>query len=235
MQVQRKHTLHVFGVLSTTLVILSFCSTAGLFAYKYYLNTQLTAERGNLNALNDTTTERKLSEIQTYDHKLTIARSLLDNHIAVSRIFNVLEDSTKQTIRLISFEYTYDPGFEAEIKLGGDTKELKSVALQKLQVINDSIFSDFIVQEVSLSGGVDEGAQNGKTDQAQETDTSQSLGVTFEILGLFKKDLIEFKGNEREIDIYSISTYSAEPTGGINQQNIAVTPTTTTSSNTTGL
>lgn len=233
MQVQQKRTIRIFSVLSTAVLILSLLGSIGSYAYKRHLNTRLSNAQSELNARNDSSVERKMLELQMYDRKLNIARTLLDNHVAVSRIFDVLEDSTKQTIRLISLEYEYDPGYEAEITLGGDTRELKSVALQKLQIINEDIFSDFIVREVSTADVI--ASKEREKDSTPKDDDEEkdviSLGVGFEVAGLFKKEVIEFEGGHDGTQIYSIPQDFAIPTGGMNQSGDTATPATSTSNN----
>lgn len=197
MQLKKKHTIRVFSLLGTLLMVLSFIATAGVFFYKDHLEKQLAATQAELDTLSDSDNERRMAEIETYDKKLSIAHNLLDNHIAVSRVFAKLENVTKQTVQFRSFEYLYDPGFEAELTLTGDTRELEYVALQKTQLFKDDIFSDFMVRNITaqaLMPEEEDTTQNNTQRRGGEDDVASDLGVGFEVVGLFDMDALAFTG-----------------------------------------
>jgi hypothetical protein len=196
MQVKKKHTIRVFSLLGTLLMTLSFIATAGVFFYKDYLQKQLSAAQVELDSISSSDNEKKMAEIETYDRKLSVAHNILDNHIAVSRIFTELESVTKQTVQFKSFDYLYDPGFEVEVTLTGDTQELKSVALQKMQILQDGIFSDFVVRNITAQSlVVNEDDETNKNQQNnREDDTESDLGVGFEVVGLFDIDALAYTG-----------------------------------------
>lgn len=197
MQLKKKHTIRVFSLLGTLLMIVSLIATAGVFFYKGHLEKQLSAAQAELNALSDSDNERRMAEIEVYDRKLNVAHNLLDNHIAVSRVFAKLEDVTKQTIQFKSFEFLYDPGFEAELTLTGDTPELGYVALQKTQLFKDGIFSDFMVRSITTRPLTpeEEGVPPASTQKRDADEGIESeLGVGFEVIGLFDMDALAFTG-----------------------------------------
>lgn len=198
MQVKKKHTIRVVSLIGTILMSLAVLATAAAFFYKHYLNQQLLSVQTELNGLSDADNERKMLEIQVYDRKLSVAHSLLDNHVAPSRIFAEIEDLTKQTIQFQTLEYLYDPGFEAEITLGGDTRELTSVALQKMELLKENIFSNFIVSEISTTKIMEstdpEDIAQAKKDAEKNAEKAQSLGVQFEVVGIFEKDMVAYTG-----------------------------------------
>ncbi len=151
MQIKKKHTIRIVSLLGTLLMSLAVLATVGAFIYKQYLDKQLLGVQSELNGLSDTDNERKMKEIQVYDRKLSVAHRLLDNHLAPTRVLAEIEKFTKQTVRFQSFEYLYDPGFEAEVTLGGGTQALTSVALQKMELLKENVFSDFVLREITTA------------------------------------------------------------------------------------
>ena len=113
---------------------------------------------------------------------------MLDNHIAPSRIFKEIESSTKLTVQFESLDYAYDPGFEAMLTLTGNTEEFASVALQKMQFLKDSLFSDFTVSGIT-----------SVTEDADTKNTTESVDgkVSFSVTGLFKSEVLNYTGDAR--------------------------------------
>ena len=220
MQVKKKHTIRIFSILSTLMIVIALGVAVGSFFYKSYLDEKLVAVRTELDAKSDSVNDEKMKEIEVYDYKLRLAENLLDNHIAVSRIFNVIEGSTKQTVRLLSFDYIYDPGFEAEITLGGNTAELESIALQKMQLIKDDLFSDFVVQDIT-SASLEE--KSKEEAMARDADTEIQLatqdGYGFEIVGLFRKEKIAYQGELRKEPVFDEA--SALDMAEVHAENVA--------------
>lgn len=193
LQVRRRRTVHIFGLIATLALILSFLSAVGVFFYKNLLEGRLESAKAELNAMSSVDNESKIEEIRFYDTKLTIAHTLLNNHLATSLLFEELENSTKETVRFSSLDFTYDPGFEATLTLTGNTEEFAYVALQKMQYIDDQLFSEFVLQDVisSTEPVEDENPKNPKKDEVEEP---QDDKVSFSVTGLFKKELLSYTG-----------------------------------------
>lgn len=182
-RVRRKRTIHIFSLLTTLLLVASVAAAVGVYLYQDFLENRLEAAKTALNEISQAENESKMEEIRIYDEKLQLVHTLLDNHLAPSLLFEEIENSTKETVQFQSLEYTYDPGFEALLMLGGNTEEFTSLALQKMQFLEDTMFSEFLINEISNS--------NGDSADEEEADID---GVTFKVNGLFRKDLIEYSG-----------------------------------------
>lgn len=225
MQVKKKHSIRVFSLLSTIILVVTIATTAGLFLYKNQLEKKILSAQTTLNSASDSTSEKKIHEIEVYDRKLTAAQSLLNNHIATTRLFNALEDSAKQTVRYTTLEYKYDPGFDAELTLGGDTREFESVALQKMQFLKDNVFSDYVVRDIT-SGSFNKPLKD--TSSRQETKgTSEELGVEFKVVGVFKNSELKYSGGPYKESLPDAENTNSSSTqaSGFNSR----TPVTTTS------
>jgi hypothetical protein len=194
-QARKRRTIHIFGVLSSTLLIASLIAAGVIYFYVDHLNKQLDSSKLELSQISQADNDEKIAEVRTYDHKLNVAHTILDNHIAASHLFEEIENSTKQTIQFESLEYTYDPGFEAQLTLKGKTKEFASVALQKMQFLEDTLFSDFLINQITTSG--DAATKDGKT---ATTDTSKGNKVGFGVKGIFKKDILKYTGEDVPAD-----------------------------------
>lgn len=229
MQVKKKHTIRIVSLLGTVLMFCAVIATIAVFVYKQYLDNQLQSAQSELNGMSDADNERKMKEIQVYDRKLTVAHSLLNNHLSISRALAEIENFTKQTVRYKTFEYLYDPGFEAEVTLEGDTEALTSVALQKMQLLKGNVFSNFVVRSITTDAppdpNVEELVTNNQNEDSEEI--TKSLGVGFEVVGIFIKDKIGYTG-AAPIAQESILPDTASTTNGGDEMS-EVTPSTSTS------
>ncbi len=188
MQVQKKRTVRIFSLLASALLITSVASAIGAFLYKDYALGQLETAKAELQTVSaESNNEDNIAEIRTYDQKLKIAKSLLDNHIAPSRIFAELESTTKENVQFDAFELTYDPGFEVELKLGGNTRELSAIALQNTQFAKEGIFSDFKIEDINAPI-----INTLSTDP--EVVTNTDVTNTFTVTALFNKRNIAYEG-----------------------------------------
>lgn len=224
MQVKKKHTIRVFNVITSVLLVGSILGTAGVFFYKDYVEGQLVAAQNRLRDVSSEDYTRKMEEIQTYDAKLTVAHTLLNNHLSPTALFEALEDTTKNTVQFKTFEYVYDPGFEVMLTLGGNTEELSSIALQKMQLLRDGLFSVFVVSDITAVADVGISTEGGGTASGIVV---EDTGIDFKITGLFKKDLLTYNGQTR---MPEVQESSALPVVGSDTQTSTTTDTTTTSS-----
>lgn len=184
--VRKQRTIQVYRVLAGVMSTCAIVASVGVFVYKSFSINELEAAKAELEAVSaeDTGNQKKISELQAYDLKLSTARELLDGHLAPSRLFEELERSTKETVAFKQFNYSYEPGFDVILSLVGNTKELDSVFLQKQQFFNDGLFSEFIVQDVTILEDVD----------VAEGETPVAPGIDFSVEGVFDRSVIVYQG-----------------------------------------
>jgi hypothetical protein len=202
MQIQKKRPIRIFGFLGTVILLASLLSATGVYFYERTLTNQLQSAKAELSSLNADATQQKINEVRTYDSKLKIADNLLENHISSAQIFTELERTTKETIQFSGVDFTNDPGFEALIKLSGNTEAFTSVALQQMQYLKDSLFSEFTFTNITANLGTQSSANTivvAPVVKNTETDGKVSFSVT----GLFKKDTLKYTG---EHAVQSVNT-----------------------------
>ncbi len=190
LQIKKRRTLHIFGSFATLLFFLSLVASGGVFFYNDYLRKDLALAKEGLSTVSKIDNEEKIEELRTYNERLNIGNSLLNNHIAASTIFSKLESSTKETVQFDSLEFTYDPGFGATLTLTGNTNEFSSLALQKMQFLDDTLFSEFVIKDVSTSDG------DTNSDESVTTDTETTKGkASFSISGRIRKGALDYTGD----------------------------------------
>ncbi len=215
MQINKRRTVRIFSVLATLCLFAALSAVVGTYFYTGVLEQRVESAKQELSKVSNADNEIKMEEIRKYDTKLKAAKSLLENHIDSARIFSELEASTKQSVQYTNLEFTYDPGYEALLKLKGATEEYSSVALQKMQLFGDDVFTDFAV--TNITSIVDDGGDAGVAQSA-----TNAGGVTFNVTGLYKKGVLEYTGQT------TTSVIQGTASAPITTQASATTPVATT-------
>ena len=170
---QRKRTFHIFGFIASVMLVVSLLMAGGVFGYQIKLENDLEKVQKELAEAKTEDFSVQMAEIAVFDQQLKTAKRLLDNHIAPSRIFAELEKMTTKTVHYKAFEYTYDPGYLAELSVLGGTDEITSVASQKIEFANQQLFTDFSIENISLS------LENDKEGSApSRSDSPVSFGIS---------------------------------------------------------
>ena len=83
-------------------------------------------------------------------------KKLLDNHVAVSQYFDLLEDHTVSSVQFLDLKYNAYPGNPISIEMRGKTSSYASVAEQETALLKNPDFSEvsFTGLALSESGGV---------------------------------------------------------------------------------
>lgn len=182
-QIRKKRTFKLFNVIAFLVVLGTLFFTVGVFFYIGYEHNQLNDVKNSLSEKNATSNDKYTNEIYVYQKKLQIAKYLLDTHIAPSLLMKSLEESVNNTVQFQKLEFTYDPGFASKLTVSGVTPEFASLALQRIQFADDSLFSNFVLSKVALV----EPAESEIKDQSQRK-------VGFTIKGTFQKNLFSYTG-----------------------------------------
>lgn len=145
--VERQASL--FTVVAIFIFFSVLIGSGGLYFYKEFLKKQTLSLSGQLEIVKGRFESSKISEMQVLGKRLEAATDVLSKHVAISPIFQSLQDLTLKTIRYTKFTYTIDdaPNALFRVKMSGAAVGYRSVALQadlfnKNKYITDPVFSN---------------------------------------------------------------------------------------------
>jgi hypothetical protein len=101
----------------------------GVFSYEKILTSNIASKSEQLRQAQEAFDTELIAELQRLDKKIQSANLVLDRHIAVSPLFELLEQKTLKSIRFTSFEYL-NIGGEVKIQMNGEAEGFASIALQ---------------------------------------------------------------------------------------------------------
>lgn len=144
----------IFAFLATLIFISAIAASAGLYFYRANLTKTIVSQQVQLNAARNAFEPSLITELKRLDRRITSANTILNSHIAVSPIFEVLELNTLKSIQFTKFTYTTptNPKLPIKVELSGRARDYASIALASDQLatnkyIRNSIFSDLTLNE----------------------------------------------------------------------------------------
>ncbi len=129
--------LTVFGII----VFLTMVATyGGLFLYQTTLAQKIESSKQDLQKAGERFEIAKINELQNLNKRLNAANKILEKHITISPIFEILQNITMKSVRYNKFTYSISDKNEIIVSLSGEAEGYRSIALQ----------SDLFSQEKNL-------------------------------------------------------------------------------------
>ena len=128
--------------------VLTLIGAASVFVYERYLISSLSKQRDSLERARDAFEPRLIEELSRVDLRLSVAEELLQNHITVTPLFELLSDLTLKTVRFEEFEFTRSVDGLVQVKMDGVAQSYRSIALQSElfgdnEYLQSPVFSEF--------------------------------------------------------------------------------------------
>jgi hypothetical protein len=136
---------------ATVFLIFTIIASGGLFAYKYYLNSQRTLAEETLREAIKTFELDKTQDLIDMNARLVATNDLLEKHVVVSKLFLLLHEETLKNIKFDDFTYK-NSGVSPTLTMKVEAKNYNALAYQKEvlsknEFIINPEFSDFIPTE----------------------------------------------------------------------------------------
>lgn len=148
-----------FG-LGTVIAIVIFIGAVSasvlLFLYEQYLTRSIQSNQASLERAREAFEPALIKELGRLDDRINAANIILNQHIAPSALFTLLESITLQNVQFTSFSYTGEGtnGMVA-ISLSGKAKSFQTVALQSDLLGSNSYLKNTVVSELALDASGD--------------------------------------------------------------------------------
>lgn len=127
----------VFGIIVFLTMVASY---GGLFLYQTTLVQKINASKEDLSKAGERFEIAKIDELQLLNKRLNAATKILEKHITISPIFEILQNITMKSVRYNKFTYNISDKNEIVISMSGEAQGYRSIALQ----------SDLFSQEKNL-------------------------------------------------------------------------------------
>ncbi|MBI5045960.1 MAG: hypothetical protein HZC14_03115 [Candidatus Niyogibacteria bacterium] len=149
--VYKSKGLGFLTIISVVLLVVSFAALAGVWLYMGVLRgdmDRLSADFDKTKKEFDIASIQDLSAVST---SIDVSKKILQSHVAVSRIMDMLEQNTLPDVRFSNFNYGGGGG--NLITLAGDAKSYTTLAEQALVLESIKNVESLSLSNLSLRGG----------------------------------------------------------------------------------
>ncbi len=122
--------ISLFLLISIILFIVALATAGGIWVWKNTLTKQIQENKAQLESVRASYEEGTINSLIRLDDRIKEAKTLLDNHIAVSPIFMMMEQNILQKVRLKSLKFTYSPDKKIKIELAGIARSYEVLSKQ---------------------------------------------------------------------------------------------------------
>lgn len=149
----RNHSFSFVSLLTVLLFVIAAALTGGVFAYHSYMEAHIASlERALANAKAEFDPQL-VAQYERLDRRLKSAKTIVDNHVAISPFFELLEKVTLSRVQFKDFQYGVE-GQRPKVSMSGEASSFAVVALQAEEfnlyptLIQEPLFSELNVNEV---------------------------------------------------------------------------------------
>lgn len=140
----------LFFLISIIVFLAAVALGAAVFLGQRSLMTKIEADKVNLAKAQDAFEPLTIDTLTRLDRRIEASKRLLDTHVAVTPIFELLEEKTLQTVRFRSFAFNTTPTGLALV-MAGQARNFSSVALQSDVLGSSPYFKSTIVSNLNLT------------------------------------------------------------------------------------
>lgn len=142
---------NIFSIVANTMFVIVLLASAGLFGYKYMLNSQISKLETEISDARNAFQLDKIQELVDANNRLTASKNLLDKHVAVSKLLQLLETETLKKVKFSDFSYK-NMNDSLTISMKAEAATYNAIASQgdvfsKNEFIKTPRFSNFNLME----------------------------------------------------------------------------------------
>lgn len=117
-------------MITLVIFIATLVAAGGVYVYQLSLNGRIETQNKNLLKARESFNSEFIAQATRLNDRIESVRSLVNNHVAPSQIFKLLEDETLTTVRFNSLRYYEDEDNKLRLDVSGLAKGFQSIVLQ---------------------------------------------------------------------------------------------------------
>ena len=140
----------IFTLASVAIFIVAAVLAGCIFFWKVTLANGNDALKLELETYQSKLSSDTITELTDLNNRIKVATTLLDNHTAVSYLFDTISEVTLQNVRWKSFSFEMNDQLGPIVTMAGEAKGFADVALQSDAILVDKRFVNPLFSDVSL-------------------------------------------------------------------------------------
>ena len=148
---ERAESVSFFSVVAILIFLLALASSAGAFLYKKYVENKLDDVTSAIKAAEDESQPSLILSLARHAKRIDVAKNLLQNHVAPSAVFALLEKNTVVSTRFTDYQYSsVNELGEIAVNLRGVGESFNAVALQSQETAKSQDFENAVFSGLAL-------------------------------------------------------------------------------------
>ncbi len=127
----------LFPFLADMLFVVALLASVAVFAYDKYLSSEIAKMDVDLSAARTAIQPELINQLVRSDKRIISANTLVDSHVTISSLFELLQSITLQNLQFTSFSFGSGEGGSLSITMKGEARTYATVALQA-KIFNDN-------------------------------------------------------------------------------------------------
>ncbi|MDB5195434.1 MAG: putative pilN [Parcubacteria group bacterium] len=143
-----------FLALSYLVVIVALIGATGVFGYDYYLQGVAAKKAKDVAAAQHQIDQATVTEFIRLRDRFTAAKDILNNHIALSQLFDDLETLTLQGVQFHSLKIAVATDRKGTLSMDGTARTFNTLAAQSAAFASDKRIKRAIFSGINIKGGL---------------------------------------------------------------------------------
>ena len=147
LQVEREHhatsnPVALANIVTGALLIIAIIASVGIFLFERYTLQNIDRKQANLDVSREAFEPATIRELSRLNKRIEAGKDLLKSHIALSSLFDDLEQKTLSTLRFDEFSYAETNPGRILLSMTGTAASFNTVALQSQEYSKSSIITE---------------------------------------------------------------------------------------------
>ena len=138
------------NLITGIVLVLAILASGGLFLFENFTIQNIAAKRVSLERSRSAFEPATIKELVRLDKRLQTGQSLLGSHVALSKLFDELEQKVLASVRFSDFSYDATSGGRVLLTSSGEAASYNAIALQSGDFSKSDIITDPIFSEVNI-------------------------------------------------------------------------------------
>lgn len=123
-------TVNIFFVIAIFVFILSLAAGAFIFFFNQHQEQTIASKSTDLETIKRDFSDKLTQELTRLDSRLLVAQKILNQHVAVSSAFKLIQAVTAKNVQFTNFEYGLKNGTTPTVALAGQGRSFNTVSFQ---------------------------------------------------------------------------------------------------------
>jgi len=153
---QNVRRVYIFTYVAFVLFFGTAIATVGIFIYDISIDNQIAAQQENLSKEREVFNQADLERVRELDARMNKAFGILDQHVAVHSIMDVLDAAILKSVQVTAFEYVKDIDNSLNLTLTLQTKKFNDSLAQRESFLDHTLMENPVISEVTFSESLPE-------------------------------------------------------------------------------